>query len=238
MNSETAHLLKQKLRKRDRQLVVNIDYTNASLVAYLAREFADVIFVDCEQGDASIESIPDLVRASHIEGTPCIVRTPDRNPETIERYLYRGVDGIVVPRVDSAEEALDVMAAVDYCMGDKSDNVSVVIQIESLNAADEIDAFLAIETIDAFFIGPVDLSRSMGFKGDFTARPVRKKIDHLINTIRKANRCVGMLCTHETITQLEIAGCRFLYTHTNDFLQHGKDSFLPPKLDERLVLLT
>ena len=230
--TEISTNLKKRLRGSKRQLVINIDYTNASLVSFLARELADVIFIDCEQGDTSIESIPDLVRAAHIEDTPCVVREPDRNPETIERYLFRGVDGIVVPRVDTVDQAIGVVDAVDYCMGDKSSSTSVIVQIESQNAASDIDAFLELENIDAFFIGPVDLSRRMGPRGDYSCPAVAGLIDQLVRAISKADRCVGMLCTKESIARLEDAGCSFLYLHTNDFLRHGREHFLRPRSDE------
>ncbi|WP_417770047.1 aldolase/citrate lyase family protein [Stappia sp.] len=213
--------LRQKLRARQRQLVVNIDFTSPSLVQALARDCADVIFVDCEQGDTSIGSIPDLRRAAHVEATPLLVRLPDPGAASIERYLFRGIDGIVVPRLDRPAQAEAVIEAVNYSMGARADTVAIVIQIESAAAAGAIDAFLSLARIDAFFVGPVDLSRSMGHGGDISHPEVARQIDRLIRRITSAGRCAGMLCTQGTIAANEARGVSFLYLHTMDFLRHG-----------------
>lgn len=227
MTKAISAMLKQRLAARERMLVVNIDYSNASLVQFLARELADVIFIDCEQGDTSIETIPDLVRAAHIEHTPVLVRLPDPRPSTIERYMLRGVDGIVVPRLDSPEQAAEVVETIRYCFASAASNKTLVVQIESAQAAAGIDGFLAMDSIDAFFIGPVDLARSMGTGGNYLAEPVAGEIDRLIERISGAGKVAGMLVNRDTIQRYEQAGAVFLYLHANDFLMHGRQGFVP-----------
>lgn len=234
MTALPSQSLKRRLASKERQLVVNIDYSNASLVQFLARELADVVFIDCEQGDTSIESIPDLVRASHLENTPALLRLPDPLPSTIERYMLRGVDGIVVPRLESPAQARDVVDTVRYCFGETAASKTIVVQIESENAAHEIDQFLEIAEIDAYFVGPVDLARSMGAGNDYRAEPVAGEVDRLIDRISKAGRSAGMLVNRDTIHRYERAGARFLYLHTNDFLLHGAQCFAPRPAGETL----
>ena len=231
MSATTATALKQALAARHRLLVVNADYSNASLVQFLARELADVVFIDCEQGDASIQIIPDLVRAAHVEHTPVLVRLPDPRPETIERYMFRGCDGIVVPRLDLPSQAAAVVETVQYCFGEAACQKSVVIQIESVAAAKAIRGFLDMPGIDALFIGPVDLARSMGKAGRYHDPDVRSVIDELISTIVAAGRSAGMLAQADTIAALDRTGVNFLYLHANDFLLHGRAPFgaRPPK---------
>lgn len=227
MTAQTSTKLKQRIAAKERLLVVNIDYSNASLVQYLACNLADVIFIDCEQGDTSIETIPDLVRAAHIEDTPVLVRLPDPRPSTIERYMLRGVDGIVVPRLESPDQASEVIETIQYCFADAAQSKTLVVQIESIGAAREIERFLEMDPIDACFVGPVDLARSMGAGGDYHTEAVSREIDQLIEQISSAGRMAGMLVNRDTIGRYEQAGVRFLYLHANDFLMHGSASFAP-----------
>lgn len=225
MTTAPALRLKTALADRERLLVVNIDYSNASLVQFVARELADVVFIDCEQGDTSIETIPDLVRAAHLERTPVLVRLPDSRPETIERYMFRGGDGIVVPRLDRPADAAAVVETVRYCFAEEAAGKSIVVQIESGEAARAIDRFLAVPGIDALFVGPVDLARSLGKAGRYEDPEVDAVIRGLLSKIVAGRRSAGMLAQARTISGLERAGINFLYLHVNDFLLHGRGPF-------------
>lgn len=228
-----AEKLKSGLARREKLLVVNIDYSNASLVEFLARNGADVIFIDCEQGDTGIETIPDLVRAAHIAGTPVLVRLFSSEAGVIERYLFRGVDGIVIPRLETADQVREVVETMKYCFPTDYRDKSLVIQIETLSAARNLPAILKIDGVDAFFIGPVDLAKSMGHGGDFREIEVAREIDRLILDIAKAERSAGMLVTDATIRDLAVKGVNFLYLHTNDFLKIGCTMFVEAKSGER-----
>lgn len=235
-----AETLKSKLKKRVHQLVVNIDYSNASLVEFLARNGADIIFIDCEQGDTDVESIPNLVRASHIAGKPAIARLYSAEPHVIERYMLRGIDGIVVPRLDNADEVSAVVEEVKYCFPKTHQQKSIIIQLESISAANDLDNILKVQGVDALFIGPVDLAKSMGHGADFSVREVSIQIDDLITKISRAKRSLGMLVTDETITHNISRDVNFLYLHCNDFIRHGANHFISvkprPARDEALYL--
>ena len=105
------------------------------------------------------------------------------------------------------------------------ENKLIVIQIESCLAADKFEEFLAIDGIDIFFIGPVDLSKSMGYKGDFRVPEVEEKIDGIIKLARSAGRHVGILVDNENVEKYVNKGVRFLYTHLNAFLEKGANEF-------------
>ncbi|MEZ5936459.1 MAG: aldolase/citrate lyase family protein [Alphaproteobacteria bacterium] len=227
--SGAGGVLKEGLKKRVPMLVVNVDYANGSLVAFLAANGADVVFIDCEQGDVSIQAIPDLVRAAHLQATPALVRLFSPEPWVIERHLLRGVDGIVVPRLGTVEQVRAVVSEVRHGFPDRAESTSIVIQIETVEAARAIDDILAVEGVDALFIGPVDLAKSMGHGGDYGAPPVAAEIDRLIRRIRDHGRSVGMLVTEATIASVAAKGVNFLYLHTNDFLRVGSQRFQAAK---------
>jgi len=108
-----------------------------------------------------------MARAARLGRLTSLVRVFDHRDWVIERYMGRGVDGIVVPRLESAEQAAGVVAAVRYCFPDSHRDKIIVIQIETRRAFETLDEFLGVAGIDVLFLGPVDLAKSLGFSGDF-----------------------------------------------------------------------
>ena len=76
----------------------------------------DIGFIDCEQGSPDVESVENMARAARVHGMASVVRLFSPEDWVIERYLFRGVDGVVMPRVDTAEQAQRVVDAVRYCV--------------------------------------------------------------------------------------------------------------------------
>lgn len=225
--------LKARLAAREPLLVVNIDYASASLVEFLGSAGADVIFIDCEQGDTGIESVADLVRAAHAADVPAVVRLFSPEPWVIERYMFRGVDGIVVPRLETAAEVHDIVETVRYCFPDHHDEKAIIVQIETAAAAGNLAEILAVDGVDALFIGPVDLAKSLGHGADYSAPAVAQEIDRLIARIVGAGRAAGMLVTAASIGTIAAQGVSFLYLHTNDLLRAGSATFVAAKTGRR-----
>ena len=115
-------------------------------------------------------------------------------------------------RIFDAGDALDVAAAG-------------LAGLESQSAIDELDAFLQVEGIDVFFIGPVDLAKSMGYAGDYRVPEVQRTMDEVIAAARAAGRHVGILVDDDNVAEYCRKGVRFLYTHANDFIFAGAQMF-------------
>ena len=143
----------------------------------------------------------------------------------IERYLGRGVDGLVIPRLETAAQAARVVAAVRYCCPENSDKKLIVIQIETLSTLQKPDEFLRVDGIDTYFLGPVELAKSLGFAGDYRRSEVQDAIDDATTTIRSAGKAAGILVDRGNAQSYANRGVQFLYTHANDFLRHGSDEF-------------
>ncbi len=103
--------LKEKLGAGQPVVVVNPDHPSPGLVQFIGRLPVDAVFIDCEQGSAGIETMENMVRAARVGGLGSLVRLFSPDDWVIERYMLRGVDGIVVPRIDTAEAARRVVAA-------------------------------------------------------------------------------------------------------------------------------
>jgi 4-hydroxy-2-oxoheptanedioate aldolase len=162
-----SEALRAKLARGEPVVVVNPDHPSASLVERLGRLPIDAVFIDCEQGSPDVESVEHMARAARLTGVASLVRLYTREDWAIERYLGRGVDGIVVPRLEKASEAQNVVAAVRYCYPRDHARKLVVIQIETRSALEGLDDFLAVDGVDVLFLGPIDLSKSLGHGGDY-----------------------------------------------------------------------
>lgn len=227
MDKQGAGLgFKEKLRSGRPIALINADYPSSGLVEFLGQPALglDAVMIDTEQGNPGIESVEEMARAARLTGLCSLARLFSPEPWVIERLMLRGIDGIIVPRLDSAAQAQQVVDTVRYCFPDREDKV-IVVQIESAAAHADLDGFLAVDGIDAYFIGPVDLSRSMGHKGDYRVAPVAAAIDDIIARVNAAGKVAGTLVKPGDAQQWMDRGARLLYFHVNDWLRIGSRAF-------------
>ncbi len=139
--------------------------------------------------------------------------------------MFRGLDGLVVPRLDTAAQAQGVVDALSYCFPKTHHEKLLVVQIESRAALEDLAGFLGVEGIDVYMIGPVDLAKSLGFEGDFRRPEVQQAIDETIAAIRAAGKAAGILVDRENLGRYRDRGVQFLYAHANAFLSRGAADF-------------
>lgn len=172
----------------------------------------DWFFIDGEHSPLAGRDLVHLFQA--VAGrTACLVRVPQGDEGTIKNLLDLGADGVIVPQVNSAEQAADI---VKYCryppegargvglgraqgygfqfqqyVDSANDVVTVIIQAEHIRAVENIEAIVAVEGIDAIQLGPYDLAASMGKMGRIDDPQVTQAIDHVIDTCQRAKLPVG-----------------------------------------------
>ena len=202
--------------------MVNADHPSPSLVERMGRLPIDAVFIDCEQGSPDVESVENMARAARLAGLTSLVRLFDQRDWVIERYMGRGVDGIVVPRLETAEQAAAVVDAVRYCFPTRHADKIVVIQIETRAALEALDEFLAVDGIDVLFLGPVDLAKSLGFAGDYR-RPKCSTCCARPCAHRDGGGVPGILVDRDNAAGWLRAGARFLYEHVDSFLASGAE---------------
>lgn len=212
---------KQKLRSRQPASLINADHASAGLVAFVARLGIDAVMLDCEQGNPSFENVEDMTRAARLAGISSIVRVPSAEPWTIERYVMRGIDGLVIPRLDTAAQVARAVADMRYAAPKDFDRQALIVQVESAQALSELDGFLAIDEIDCFFIGAVDLAKSLGHAGDYHQPAVMEAMFDTLARIEKTGRAAGFLVKENDIAFWQARGATMLYAHVNDFLMMG-----------------
>ena len=216
-----AALFKAKLAANETTILLNPDYPSSGLVEFCGALGVDAVMIDCEQGNPSLENLEDMARAARLANIASIVRVPSPEPWTIERHMFRGVDGIVVPRLDTAAQVKRAVEDIRYCFPKTVDQKIIIIQVESVSAVAELEGFLAVPGIDCFFIGGVDLAKSMGFAGDYTVPEVVQTIEDTVARIRNAGKPAGMMVKPHDIETWQAKGPSMLYAHVNDFAAMG-----------------
>lgn len=210
---QAGSTLKRKLAARSPCIGAWILTTSADVTEVLACSGLDFVLIDHEHGQGSIESAIGQLRSLKGSGCAGLLRTPSNDRVYIKRALDAGVDGIMVPNVGSAEEARDVVAACRYpprgvrgafagmrAMGygfaptyhdTAEDGLTIVVQVESADAIDNIGGIGAVDGIDAIFIGPRDLSATLGRLNRFDDPAVMAEITRAESAIRATGKVLG-----------------------------------------------
>jgi len=220
-----ANPFKQRLLRDEPVVVLNPDHPSPALTEFLGRLGIDGVFIDCEHGTASIQTVQDMCRAARAAGLQSIVRPEANLDHLLTRYLDAGAGGLIVPHVDDADGARNIVAAVRRARPQNHEDTVVVAMIESLEAVANLDAIVAVEGVDAFFMGPNDLSHSMGLNGQTHHPDVKRLVLDCAAKIRAAGKVPGTLVTRDTVAAFVRGGCRFLYEHANNFLITGANDF-------------
>lgn len=142
------------------------------------------------------------------------------------RYLNCGADGLMVPMVNTAEQAKAIVETVRYACPADHEKRLVICMIETLEAIANLDSILAVEGVDLLFIGPGDLSQSMGYLpsvplGEERPQPVQDAVASAVAKIRAAGKIAGTLVFEHEMERWAKAGVQFFYIHSDPFLRTG-----------------
>ena len=161
---------------------------HASVAEIMGQAGYDWVAVDLEHGAITVAQLPDLFRALELGDTLPLVRLAKGDAKECKQVLDAGAGGVIVPMVESAEQLEQVRAACCWppagtrgvgfsranLFGKNFEAYSkeaqaplLVAMIENFNAIDQLDKILRVAGLDAIFIGPYDLSASMGITGQF-----------------------------------------------------------------------
>ena len=173
----------------------------------------DLLCIDGEHAAMGIETVERLVAAAGHAQAPAIVRIAGNDEVAIATTLDTGAQGVLVPRVESAEQALRALAAARYppigkrglgpsratrhgtqigsYRASANDELLLAIQVETGEAVTRLDELLAVDGIDLYFVGPGDLACSLGI--DDPASPeLRATVAAVIERTRAAGRAAGV----------------------------------------------
>lgn len=186
------------------------------VVRALARAGFDFVMVDQEHGPTSLERLAPLYREAAATGVDLLVRVPDAQYHLIARTLDAGADGVMVPRVETVEQAQLAAAATKYpplgrrgCgqrplytgqepvpvpdyLEHMNRNTTLFVQIESRAALGRLDQILAVPGIDVALMGPADLSISLGVPGQAQDPQMLAAQERLVGTCGRAGVAAGI----------------------------------------------
>ena len=190
-----------------------ITLNNPSIAEIMADAGFDWLCVDMEHSVTDYYEAQQLITAIQSKGIKAFVRVGENNTRIIKRILDAGADGIIVPSVNSAAEARKAVSAAKYppigtrgvglaraqsygfCFENyrdtKAKDIKVIVQIEHINAIKELDDILQTEGVDGTFIGPYDLSGSMGKPGQWDEPDVKEALRVYEATVEKYDKWIG-----------------------------------------------
>jgi len=164
-------------------------------VRLLAAAGLDYVVIDLQHGEATETDLPGLTSAIRLAGATPIARVRHAHTADIGRALDLGCEGVIVPNVDSAAQARQVASAVRYPPAGHRSVGGVLagpepfclVMAESATALAELDATLAVDGVDGLYVGPGDLSLSLGCRAD----PDDPVLDRALRRIRAACAAAG-----------------------------------------------
>lgn len=189
----------------------------------------EAVCIDSEHAPLGPGTIEALVRAADVTGAQALVRVAAIGPE-IGRALDVGACGVVIPHVDTAEQARQCVTAVRYppvgergagpgrvtayaqhitsYLGQANDNVALMVQVETALGVQNVAEIAAVDGVDVVFVGPGDLAVSLGVRQGSAEHT--HAIDTVLTTVQEAGKVCGIFCLTATdMPRWVSAGVRF-----------------------------
>ena len=207
---------KAALARREPQIGLWLSMAQAYTTEICATAGFHWVLIDGEHAPNDVRSTLAQLQAVAAYPVHPIARAVDGNPARIKQLLDIGLDTILVPMVDTPEQARALVAATRYppqgmrgvgasgaratrwgLLRDYTDSANdetcLLVQAESVTALKNLEAICAVDGIEGVFIGPADLAASMGYRGRLGDPEVVASIDRAIRTIQASGKAAGTL---------------------------------------------
>jgi 4-hydroxy-2-oxoheptanedioate aldolase len=192
-----------------------LKFTDPAVVEIMGFAGFDFVIIDAEHGPISLQSAQNMLRAAESANITPVIRVTDNAETLILRALDIGAQGIEIPQINNKSDALRAVKAVKYspqgkrglCRYVRAANYSsmdrykyfkyanqetmIIAHIEGVEGINNLEEILSVAGIDVIFIGPYDLSQSLGIPGQVNHELVVEKMEEVIKMCRKKNKAVG-----------------------------------------------
>ncbi len=227
--------LKQKFAENIITIGSWITLAHPAIAEIMAKAGFDWLAIDLEHSVITIREAEELIRVIGLCGAAPLVRISSNDAVQIKRVMDAGAHGIIVPMVNSAEDARLAVSSVQYPpSGNRGvglaraqgygtgfeeykkwlENESIVIvQIEHIEAVNNLDKILEVDGVDGFIVGPYDLSGSLGIPGQFDHPLMRDAMERIISWGTSSGKTSGIHVVEpnsEELKQRIDQGYRFL----------------------------
>jgi 2-dehydro-3-deoxyglucarate aldolase/4-hydroxy-2-oxoheptanedioate aldolase len=214
MSWDNADVFREKLRRGQVCFGTGITFTDPTVTEALC-PVLDFVWIDMEHNALSLETVQTHIMATKASETTPLVRVPWNDPVLIKPVLDIGAAGVIVPLIRTAEEARRAVAAClyppdgirgfgprrpsnygrlggpEFCRAANA-RVLPMVQIEHIQAVENIEAIVAVPGLASIVLGPNDLAGSMGLIGQPRHADVLRAIDSVIAQARRAGVAVGI----------------------------------------------
>jgi 2-keto-3-deoxy-L-rhamnonate aldolase RhmA len=248
--------LKGKLRAGEPSYGAILQLACPAVAALLSAQGFDWIWIDTEHGAISVETAQLMIQASQGTSAVPLVRIAEKLPWLAKAHLDAGAMGIITPMVNSAKEASDAVAALQYppqgfrgfgpAMAPArwglrgagayakaaNSEILAIAQIEHIQAVDTIDEIVDVPGLDLVFVGMYDLSASMGLLGQVDHPSVVSAAQRVLLSAQSAGVAAGVIALEmEAIQRRREEGFQFIAVTTDTVLLSGGAGDLLAKLD-------
>jgi 4-hydroxy-2-oxoheptanedioate aldolase len=225
-----VNLFKRALRQGRPQIGLWVGLADSYAAELLATAGFDCLVIDAEHAPNDPRSVLGQLQAMAPYPVHPIVRPACGSVELIKQYLDIGAQTLIIPMVETPEQALQMVAAtryptrgvrgvgsalarasrwnqIDDYLRRSDDEMCVLVQVESVNALAQLERIAAVDGVDGVFFGPADMAASMGLLGKPSDPAVRAAIIEGIATVRRAGKAAGTLTPDRQLA--------------HEYLQHG-----------------
>ena len=206
-------MLKNKLLEKKLTIGSWISMPHPSVIETMCTAGFDWLTIDMEHTATNLETCFNAIQVIQSKGIDALVRVPQNEEVVIKKVMDSGASGVIVPMIKSVEDAKRAVSYVKYppsgirgvglyrAQGygtsfekykkwvDK--NSVVIIQIEHIDAVNDLENILDVEGIDGIIVGPYDLSASMGKPGEFESPDVVEAIERVIKIGKMSDKSLG-----------------------------------------------
>jgi len=242
---------KERLQAGETVFGCFVRYPNASLIEVMGYQPWDFLVFDGEHGTLEPQDCEHMVRAAELQDVTPIVRVTTNQPHIILRFMDSGAQGLHVPWVNTAEEAEAVVRSVKYHprgirglasvraadygqRGTFADYVKtanqeslVVIHIETIEAVERLPEIVQIDDLDVIFIGPTDLSHSLGVPGQPQHPDVQAAINRIVETVKGTDKALGIMVGNaQAAQQWRERGARYITVMLESLLSPAARDYL------------
>jgi len=223
-----ANTFKQALRDGRAQIGLWLGWTDPYVAEALAPTGFDWLLIDGEHAPNDVRTLLAQLQAVAPYPVHPIVRPVQGDTALIKQLLDIGAQTLLVPMVETAEQAAQLVAAtryppqgirgvgaslarasrwnqVDDYLDRANDEVCLLVQVESVRGLHNLDAIARVEGVDGVFFGPADLSASMGLRGQPAHADVQRAIRDGMATVRAAGKAPGILSTDRALAREYLA---------------------------------
>jgi len=229
------NVVKHKLAAGEPVLGIFLTFDSPDLAEIFGYAGLDFVMIDAEHGAIDPSHAQNLIRAAECAGIAPLARITQNTPATILRFLDVGAQGVMIPWCQSADEARAAVQAAKYhpagrrglagaraahygvdtnladYLPEANAETMVIVQVETVATVEALPELLEVPGIDVYFIGPNDLSQSLGYPAQLHEPAVQTLIDQAVDQILAAGKHAGIYVRNaEEMKRYRDRGVRFL----------------------------